>query len=1416
MKSCGITNIADPILSDLIAKYGAREGFQTYFKVKELNLPDTTIRNKYLPNSVERTTNVTRKIDRADKQPSLNGTTMSIENQLGLLQMKTKDGKVSAYYKTFNSKTAAAKKTTELRKELGRRGLIKNYEVVQQQTPDGFVVRLRPAITSTATDEVNRLIPEASAPLVKAQQEKLRVLNARQRELKNLLPQLSVTEQAYADTAKQLSDTEQLIKKTEQDVRRLKELDTADKLFERAAQDESWLTDFFRKGTYTFDELQEAIIKFDSWAVSAVSPGKPHPYLDNLEQQNQFLVDKMNNISTRIASRFGSIMDTRIREAVIASTRKHSNTSELTDAEILETLLEQDKGALATARAYTLNLGKQQPIIMQALFNNVNKANNDAHNAAFNRINKLKEAAQGLRQRDMGAFYQRDSQGRLTGELLQPATAEFIDEIREIQGKLQYALLELEVAEPGSQDAKRAQAIKNKALKERFAFFKQKVAPINLSPFVADISSFNAEQIGLPAEIFSDEDADPGEIRAELEKRFGKAETNRMLRRQKAMANTFIHERDALISTLLGSKDQLSAQDIAIVKAWSAENSPFLAYKAHTTNQSVGPSIPSFKYTLSVPNEASSDESYREMVETYPAQTEFYDVMVDLIEEGRSEVGDISGFITGLSLPVMQAGFFKEMAREGVGMLLPKLVDTMRYATSIANEEAYQQPNLHEDVDGIVNRKEINVNAVTSHRVSKMVNEELARLKSEFIAENGEEKLTREVIADLKKTATDNVYTKSSTNLVGLMSMFALNVQTIKAKRSIEPQVQLIKNFIVKGETKAGALNQSASVKAMDYFLDKEFFGIDPGENVGKGGVKVKSREEKEQAKAIQERQLDVDEKIAELEAREAAGEILSQPELDELNNLRQEVKDLDKQLDKMGRFFRLSKIGDAMLGLTQLIGIGFSPVSATGNVGIGYFANQIAAADGRDFSAGSMGRAYGYILGGNTVRFFTFGKLDRIVSNQHRDKIRNLIDANQMVTSIFDEIHHNTSKLNGKQKGFMRASHLMERSEFVNQAAVMVGMMLDTEVTLADGTTMNLYEAYDSEGKLREDIKTYQTKSAKSAKPWDESEFFQYVKHIVEETHGDYNHSVMLKKTFLGRSLSTFRTWMYRTYAARYSPEHYDSIAGYSRKGRYRSAAPLLHLVPGISSIPILSKFLPPIVVAGSGLDVGRLIPKSAREKLGLKESKQEQDLVSSLGKVFKNSVGIYGDFFKAILTPHKYKTAFRERLEEKGLSDVDTANISAVFSEYFMRSMLALTMLLLYSLYDEDDDEGKKKAIILAMNLGRRFERDLAFYTDPSEQGRTLDQPLPVMRLVDGYEGFSRSIERVMDGSKDPYLQSGFYEGWWAPTKMAFRYLPGLTAIDQSRRYLNIDVMSGRTISDKDDLYRAFEDNLAMPDQD
>ena len=1071
-KSCGITGIKDPILSGLMSKYGAREGFKIYFKVKDLGINDFTIKNKYLQEKKEVPTRKKISIKPVGQNPSVNSTAMGIESSVGVLSLKKNKDNITTYYKSYKSEKTAAKKVVEMNKELVNRNLQSAYSVVQRKTSKGTIVKLVLKNESTTDTVIDRLIPEASAPLVKAQKEKLRVLNSQKRELETLLPQFSITEKAYEETALRLTKTENLIKETEQDVRRLKELNTVHQLFERAKKDEEWLADFFRKDTYTFEELREAHIKYDSWAVSAVKPGSPHPYLDNLEQKNKKLVDGMNAISTKIATRFGNIMEVRTKEAVLLSSRKHSKDGklgDLTDDDILSTLVEQDKGMLATTRAYTLNLGKQQPLIMQTLFNNVNKANNQAHNAAFNRIQKLKESAKGLRRKDMGAFYQRDSKGRLSGELLQPAKVEFIDDLRELQGSIDYALLELEVATPNSNQHKRAIAVLQKAHRSRFSFFKQNVAPIDPSILTADISSFITSSIGLPQEIFSDSDTDPVQARKDLEKRFGKAEANRMLKRAKAMTNAFLNQRDALIAERLGDKDVLSPIDVDFIKEWSSLNSPFLAYKSHTTNESVGRGLPTFKYTLAVPNEQNVDGSFSSMVDEYPDMLEFYDIIVDLLEEGRNEIGDISGFMTGLSLPTLEAGFFKEMFEDGTGLLLPKLMDAFRKATSIANEAAYEQPNLHEDVDKIVNQKEINVNSVTSHRITKQVNEEFVKLKVDFIEENGEDALTREVKVELKKDAINTVYTKSSTNLVGIMSMYALNVQTIKAKRAIEPQVQIIKNFIVKGETRAGALNQSASVKAMDYFLDKEFFGIDPGENVGKGGVKVKSREERETGKAIQEMQLKIEEKIIDLENKENSGEVLSQPEMDELEGLREELKDLDKKLEKQGRFFRLSKIGDAALGLTQLIGIGWSPVSATGNVGIGYVANQILAADGRDLSGGSLGRAYGFILGGNVVRFFTFGASKKVIKS----------------------------------------------------------MMLDTEVTLADGTVTNLYDAYDETGRLKQDIVSYKTKSAKEARPWDESEFFQYVKHIVEETHGDYNHSVLLKKNFLGRGLSTFRTWM-------------------------------------------------------------------------------------------------------------------------------------------------------------------------------------------------------------------------------------------------------------------------------------------------
>ena len=1416
MKSCGIHDISDPILSGLLSKYGATEGFKIYAKAKkELGLSDKTIRHQYLPESIDnQPVKQNTKLRAPNTVRSFNTTTAAIESQFGLNKFSSKEGQ-NSYYKAFKDKKTADKKAADVQLELSKKGLNGTYAVRKFNTPDGYIVKVLPIYQDSNLEPVSRLIPEASAPLVKAEQDRLKNLNQEKRALQTELERTTVIDTDYFKKAQRVDTINKALKESNAELRRLKELDTVDKLFKKADEDYLWLQDFFSKPDYTYQDLQQALTKYETWAISAVSPGSPHPYLDSLEQKNAAIVDRMNAISTKVASRFGTIMSTRIQEAVIASTRKHSNVDKLTDQEILDTLVEEDASSLAAVRAYTLNLGKQQPLVLKALFNNINKANNAAHNAAFDRIKKLKDAAKNIRLKDMRMYYQKDDQGRLTGKLLEPAKAEFISRIQELQRNIDYATIEKNALDPDSKDGKQAFRRLVQALEDKTKFYLANVEPIEIGAFVADLSTFQVT-LGLPSDLFVvNPDIDPAGIRTRLEKRFGKAEANRMLRRAKSMANSFVAERDSIIAEMLGYQgskgqptDKLSEDNLNILREWVNQNSPFKAYTLIMQGAIGATTRPNFKYTLAVPTKANEDLDYQYLAQSYPEALEFYDIMVDIFEEGRADIGDVSGYLTGLSIPLMQDAFFKEMFKGG--KLLPKLLDSAKYAISAADNESYQQKDLHKDIDNIVNQDQINMNAVTMHGIQKQVKEELLRLEQEFIAENGEDALTKDIKAELRKNAIDNVYTNSSSNLVGIMSLLSLNIETIKAKRAIEPQVQLVKRFMKDGNLLNGRFDQKNAIKAMDYFLDREFFGSRPADNVGKGGIKVLSVKDKESQSAVLEKINNNDARIEALEEKENSGEILSQPELDELEQLRKEQESLEKDLEKLGRKVKGSKVLDGLISVTQLIGIGFSPISAIGNVGIGYVSNQMLAADGRDLSADSLARAYSYILGGNTARFFTFGLSQRVIGSNHADKIRNLVDSNQLVASIFDEINHNTSKLTGKDKGMLRSSHLMERSEFVNQAAILVGMMLETEVTLSNGTTTNLYDAYNEEGNLQDDIVSYKTKSG-SSKTWDPNEFFQYVKHIVEETHGDYNHSVLLKATAGGRLLSTFRTWMFRTAATRYAPEEYDSISGYVRKGRYLSAMPL----PFINNIPIIGKFLPPVVLAGAGIDhpaVGSLIPPSARKRLGLPEpSRGTKELVDTLGKVFKNSTGVYGDFFKSILTPHKYKSKFKERLEQRGFSEVDTANISAVFTEFFVKIQLALSMILLYSMYDEEDDDARNNAIILAMNLSRRFEKDLNFYTDFTETGRTLDNPIAAMRIFDNFSQMSDAVSRTFDG-RDPYLQSGFYEGWWAPTKIAFRSLPGLTAIDQARRYMNIDVMTGNNITDKEDLYRAFEKDLII----
>ncbi len=258
MKSCGIHNISDPILNELMSKYGAVDGFKTYVKTKrEMQLDDTSIRRIYLKENLRGESQVGKKIRPAMEVKSFNGTTASIETEFGLNKLKVQEETSTTYYKPLSDK-AAAKKVVEINKALGERGLADTYIARRYKTAAGTIVKVLPH--NRNIDQARRLVPEASAPFVKLQEEKLRVLSQEKRNLQTDMEGADTISPAYFKMAERLDVVNREIKQSNSKKRELRELDTVTKLFNEAEADYKYLQEFFSRPDFTFDELQQAII----------------------------------------------------------------------------------------------------------------------------------------------------------------------------------------------------------------------------------------------------------------------------------------------------------------------------------------------------------------------------------------------------------------------------------------------------------------------------------------------------------------------------------------------------------------------------------------------------------------------------------------------------------------------------------------------------------------------------------------------------------------------------------------------------------------------------------------------------------------------------------------------------------------------------------------------------------------------------------------------------------------------------------------------------------------------------------------------------------------------------------------------------------------------------------------------------
>ena len=765
------------------------------------------------------------------------------------------------------------------------------------------------------------------------------------------------------------------------------------------------------------------------------------------------------------------------------------------------------------------------------------------------------------------------------------------------------------------------------------------------------------------------------------------------------------------------------------VDAWIAKNSPYVyaevmekGYDKVTVNgQHVHPSNrfvrPIPKKTKDGQDTGFYDDKFTQ-IENDENLSNLYNYMFDMLQNLKYILpNEKVNFMNMNSIPTIKKKVLENIVGEdgtlakGFGRLKETMVEAVRSddlstVTSPEDEKDFKFSMLQNNRERINNYIELKT--------------------TEYQTENDGKYPTSEEIEDWRKTAMNDIAEEKSFDLGRVMKAFASMAISYKHKSTIEDQMRIAQEIVNRGiERKLNAAGQGMTdkhgniisskglnnlKKMLDDFMEIAYWGYPSNRPEGLGNKKVLTQKEKDYKKIL-------DNNAEELKTL-LTNKKISQDDYD----TRLEV--VTDQLETLGGIRTVSKYGDVLLKYIQVKGMGWNVFAAGANLGFGFMSNAIEASDGRNYSAKSFWKAQALTL--NSVgRNLTFNKWDGISGNAK--KIRVLMNYYDTLKESKNEIYEpSKTSLFKKVKDKIEWANPyspQSRTEYLNQAPVMIAMLMDTMVKTKDGKEISLWDAYNIDGSVKEGVEL---------DSFDEFKMKRQIDKLVKMNHGNYDPDTPLsvKRQFIGRALSQFRTWAFQGFHERFGKEKKDiqltnRLTGKDflmRKGRYRS---------------YVSYYRADNTTLGVGATLNIALNLS------------------------KKLIGMH--------------TNFNDMVKEGTFTEADAANMRKNMTEIVMWLGLTAFTLMLKASIDDDDEKGTLKMIVnLFINQASRLSTDILFYTNPVEFEKLTRNALPIFSIVVDSQKFLDSAWGLIRGEED-ILQSGPNKGKSRTWRDIKKMIPG-----------------------------------------